>query len=205
MPRVSLRSAVDEVAHRDPAAARLIEATGPMTYPPRNADGPFGALVRSIVHQQLALSAAQAILGRVIREVGGTLTPEAIAATPDEKLRAAGLSGNKLAALRDLSDKVLAGAVDLNPRTTRSDEELITELSQVRGIGRWTAEMYLMFQLRRLDVWPTGDLGLRRGFATAWNLDPPPTPKQLLLLGEPFRPYRSVLAWYCWRAALPGL
>jgi DNA-3-methyladenine glycosylase II len=201
MSRISLRSAVQDVALRDPTLARLIADIGPMRYPPRSPDGPFGALVRSIVHQQLALSAAQAILGRVIQTVGGTVTPEAIAATPDEQLRAAGLSRNKLASLRDLADKVLDGSVELHPRTVRSDEQLIADLTQVRGIGRWTAEMYLMFELRRLDVWPTGDLGLRRGYALAWNLDPAPTPKELLALGEPFRPYRSVVAWYCWHAA----
>jgi DNA-3-methyladenine glycosylase II len=204
MPRISLRSATEEVARRDPTLARLVAAQGPMSYPRRNPDGPFGALVRSIVHQQLALSAAQAILGRVIREVGGTLTPQAFAAASDDGLRAAGLSRGKLASLRDLTEKVLDGTVELNGRTRHGDEILIADLTQVRGIGRWTAEMYLMFELRRLDVWPVGDLGLRHGYARAWNLDPVPTPKQLLALGEPFRPYRSIVAWYCWRAAAPG-
>lgn len=201
MPRPTLRSAAAELARREPTLAGLIAAFGPLTFPPRNADGPFGALVRSIVHQQLALSAAQAILGRVIGEVGGTLTPEAIAATSDDRLRAAGLSRAKLASLRDLADKVLDGTVELNGRTRRSDEVLIADLTQVRGIGRWTAEVYLMFELRRLDIWPVGDLGLRHGYAKAWRLDPVPTPKELLVLGEPYRPYRSIVAWYCWRAA----
>jgi DNA-3-methyladenine glycosylase II len=197
-------SATTELTRRDPTLAGLIAAFSPLNYPPRNADGPFGALVRSIVHQQLALSAAQAILGRVIREVGGTLTPEAIAGTSDEKLRAAGLSRAKLASLRDLTEKILDGTVALNGRTRRSDEEVISDLTQVRGIGRWTAEVYLMFELRRLDVWPVGDLGLRHGYAKAWTLDPVPTPKELLALGEHYRPYRSIVAWYCWRAAAPG-
>jgi DNA-3-methyladenine glycosylase II len=204
MPRISLRTAARDVARRDPTVARLVAAHGPMRFPPRSPDGPFGALVRSIVHQQLALSAAQAILGRVIHEVGGTLTAEAIVAASDEQLRAAGLSRGKLASLRDLSEKVLDGAVELHGRTRRSDEVLIADLTQVRGIGRWTAEMYLMFELRRLDVWPVGDLGLRHGYARAWNLEPAPTPKQLLELGEPFHPYRTIVAWYCWRAAALG-
>jgi len=112
------------------------------------------------------------------------------------------LSANKLASLRDLSAKAIGGTVVLTPTSRRSDEDLIASLVTVCGVGRWTAEMYLMFQLRRLDVWPVDDLGVRQGYALAWNLDPPPTPKQLDPLGERFRPYRSVVARYCW-AAIP--
>jgi len=136
--------------------------------------------------------------------VGDTLTPEALNAAPDETLQAAGLSGNKLASLRDLSLKVLDGTVVLSRTSRRSDEELIERLTTVRGIGRWTAEMYLMFQLRRLDVWPVDDLGVRQGYALAWKLNRTPAPKQLEPLGERFRPYRSIVARYCW-AAVPLL
>jgi 3-methyladenine DNA glycosylase/8-oxoguanine DNA glycosylase len=132
------------------------------------------------------------------------LTPATVTATPDPALRAAGLSANKLASLRDLSAKVLDGTVVLTRTSARSDEELIAQLVTVRGIGRWTAEMYLMFQLRRLDVWPVDDLGVRQGYALAWQLDPAPTPKQLEPLGDRFRPYRSIAARYCW-AAVPLL
>ena len=132
------------------------------------------------------------------------LTPETLNAASDGALRAAGLSANKLASLRDLSAKVLDGTVVLSRTSRRDDEELIERLSAVRGIGRWTAEMYLMFQLRRLDVWPVDDLGIRQGYALAWNIDPPPTPKQLEPLGDRFSPYRSVVARYCW-AAVPLL
>jgi DNA-3-methyladenine glycosylase II len=129
------------------------------------------------------------------------VTPEAIEAAAPAALRKAGLSGNKEASLRDLAAKVLDGTVVLDPRGLGrlSDEEVIERLSTVRGIGRWTAEMFLLFQLRRLDVWPTGDLGVRRGYGLAWGI-PMPSPKELEVLGEPFRPYRSVVAWYCWRA-----
>ncbi len=104
--------------------------------------------------------------------------------------------------MQDLATKVLDGTVVLEPAGLRaqSDDEVVARLSAVRGIGKWTAEMFLMFQLRRLDVWPTGDLGVRKGFGLAWEV-PTPTPKQLELLGERYRPYRSVVAWYCWRAA----
>ena len=119
-----------------------------------------------------------------------------------EALRAVGLSANKAASLRDLATKALDGTVILAPRRLArvSDEEVIARLSTVRGIGTWTAEMFLIFQLRRLDVWPTGDLGVRRGYGLAWKV-PMPSARELEPLGEPFRPYRSVVAWYCWRAA----
>jgi DNA-3-methyladenine glycosylase II len=112
------------------------------------------------------------------------------------------MSGNKTVSLQDLSAKVLDGTVVLEPRRLArlSDDEIVARLSAVRGIGKWSAEVFLMFQLRRLDIWPTGDLAVRRGYAAAWQI-PEPTPKVLDALGEPYRPYRSILAWYCWRAA----
>jgi 3-methyladenine DNA glycosylase/8-oxoguanine DNA glycosylase len=200
----SLGTAIDEVASRDPVLADLVARVGPIRHRPRDPDGPFAALVRAIVFQQLAGRAAQAIYGRVRAAVGEALTPEAVNAVSDETLRAAGLSGNKHALLRDLAAKVIDGTVVLSRTSRRRDEELIERLTTVRGIGRWTAEMYLMFQLRRLDVWPVDDLGVRQGYALAWKLDSPPTPKQLEPLGERFRPYRSIVARYCW-AAVPLL
>ena len=199
-----LRTGIDEVASRDPVLADLVARVGPIRHRPRDPDGPFAALVRSIVFQQLAGRAAQAIYGRVRATVGPMLTPEALGRASDESLLAAGLSRAKLAALRDLSAKVLDETVVLTRTSRRSDEELIARLTTVRGIGRWTAEMYLMFQLRRPDVWPVDDLGVRQGYALAWKLDPPPTPKELEPLGDRFRPYRSVVARYCW-AAVPLL
>jgi DNA-3-methyladenine glycosylase II len=173
---------------------------GPIRHRPRNPDGHFGALVRAIVFQQLAGRAANAIHGRVRALIPGPLGPEALRAVPDEDLRRAGLSGAKLASLRDLSAKVLDGTVVLGASSRIPDEEVIARLGTVRGIGRWTAEMYLMFELRRLDVWPVEDLGVRQGYGLAWDLDPPPSARRLLPLGERFRPYRSVVARYCWEA-----
>jgi 3-methyladenine DNA glycosylase/8-oxoguanine DNA glycosylase len=198
--RLSLRAAVDDVAARDPVLAHLVALAGPLAHRPRDPNGPFGALVRAIVYQQLAGRAAHAIHQRVLATVGGALTPEALAAVPDDALRGAGLSGNKLASLRDLAAKILDGSVELRPSSRLGDEELIAELVTVRGIGRWTAEMYLMFELRRLDVWPVDDLGVRQGYGVAWRLDPPPTARELAPLGERFRPYRSIVARYCWAA-----
>jgi DNA-3-methyladenine glycosylase II len=200
MARISLAAAIHEVATRDPVLANLIALAGPIKNRPRDPDGHFGALVRAIVYQQLAGRAAQAIHGRVRAAVGETLTPETLNAASDKALRAAGLSGNKLASLRDLSAKILDGTVDLERSSRRSDDELLAALVTVRGIGRWTAEMYMMFELRRLDVWPVDDLGVRQGYGLAWKLDPPPSAKALDPLGERFRPYRSIVARYCWEA-----
>jgi 3-methyladenine DNA glycosylase/8-oxoguanine DNA glycosylase len=200
MTRTSLPAAIAEVAARDAVVANLAELAGPLRWRPRNPDGHFGALVRSIVYQQLAGRAADAIHGRVLAAVGGALSAESLAAVPDDVLRAAGLSGNKLASLRDLCAKTLDGTVDLARLSRLGDDEIVAALVTVRGIGRWTAEMYLMFELRRLDVWPVGDLGVRQGYGLAWGLDPAPTAKELAPLGDRFRPYRSVVARYCWEA-----
>ena len=176
MARIALGTAIEGAAARDPVLADLIARVGPITHRPRDRDGPFGALVRAIVFQQLAGRAAQAIHSRVRTAAGDAITAEALNATSDEALRTAGLSANKLASVRDLSAKVLDGTVVLTRTSRRSDDELIAELTTVRGVGRWTAEMYLMFQLRRLGVWPVDDLGVRqRGYGDSrWNLNPPP-------------------------------
>jgi DNA-3-methyladenine glycosylase II len=200
MPRPSLAAATREVAARDPVMAELVELAGPLRQPPRDPHGPFGALVRAIVFQQLAGAAARAIHGRVLATVDGELTPEALAAVPDEALRAAGLSGAKLASLRDLTDKVAGGVVVLERTGRLGDDEIVARLTTVRGIGRWTAEMFLIFELRRFDVWPVDDLGVRRGYGLAWRLPTMPTAKELGPLGDRFRPYRSVVARYCWAA-----
>ena len=189
------------LSEQDPVLRRLVAEAGPPRVRPPS-ESHFAALVRSVLYQQLAGAAAAAIHGRLIAALGGQVTPERLLSLPAATLRSAGLSANKAASLQDLASKVLDGTVVLDPPglRTESDDEVVARLSAVRGIGRWTAEMFLMFQLRRLDVWPTGDLGVRKGFGLAWGI-PTPTPKQLEPLGDPYRPYRSVVAWYCWRAA----
>ncbi|MGH2685776.1 MAG: DNA-3-methyladenine glycosylase family protein, partial [Actinomycetota bacterium] len=137
--------------------------------------------------------------GRFRALVDGPLTAEAVLALPEEAMRGAGLSAAKTASIRDLSAHVLAGEVQLDRINRLDDDAIVEQLSAVRGIGRWTAEMFLIFQLRRPDVWPTGDLGVRSGFGLAWQLPERPTPKRLEDLGDPYRPYRTVVAWYCWR------
>ena len=200
MASVSLSEATKQVARRDRVLAKAIARLGPLQHSPRDPDGPFGALVRAIVYQQLAGRAAQAIYTRVRATVGSTLTPQSITAASDAQLREAGVSANKLASLRDLAAKVSDGTVALTQSSVRSDDELIERLTTVRGIGPWTAQMYLLFQLRRLDVWPVGDLGVRQGYALIWNLPTAPEPRQLEERGERFRPYRSIVARYCWAA-----
>jgi DNA-3-methyladenine glycosylase II len=198
--RVSRGEAARILATRDPVVARLVaDAGSPRLRRPQESH--FAALVRAIVYQQLAGAAAAAIHGRLITAVNSDVQPEALIALSDESLRAVGLSANKTASLRDLATKVLDGTVVLSPRglSRQSDEEVTARLTAVRGIGPWTADMFLMFQLRRLDVWPTGDFGVRRGYGLAWNV-PTPSARELQPLGDPYRPYRSVVAWYCWRA-----
>jgi DNA-3-methyladenine glycosylase II len=199
-PRTSPVTAAAVLAERDPVIQALVEAAGPIKLR-KPFDTHFAALVRSIVYQQLAGRAAAAIHGRLIAALDSVVEPQALLGLSDEEMRAAGLSANKAASLRDLATKVLDGTVVLDPKgiAGESDQEVIERLSTVRGIGEWTAQMFLLFQVRRLDVWPTGDLGVRRGYGLAWGV-PMPSPKQLGPLGDPFRPYRSVAAWYCWRA-----
>src|SRR3954467_8317131 len=199
--RVSHSEAARILAARDPVIGRLLEETGP-PHIRRFKEPPFEALVRAIVYQQLAGAAARAIHGRLIAAMPDGVEPEALLGLSDATLRTVGLSAAKVRSLRDLAAKVLDETVVLSPRglSRQSDEEVIARLSTVRGIGPWTAQMFLIFQLKRLDVWPVGDLGIRHGYGLAWQV-PTPTARELEPLGEPFRPYRTIAAWYCWRAA----
>jgi 3-methyladenine DNA glycosylase/8-oxoguanine DNA glycosylase len=164
---------------------------------------PFHALARSIAYQQLSGKAAATIFGRVrgLYPTRKWLSPAHVLATSDDMFRAAGLSRNKTASLKDLAARTLDGTVPSHAALTRmSDEEIIARLTTVRGIGRWTVEMLLIFSLGRLDVWPVDDLGVRKGYARTFRKRTVPTPKQLQVIGEKWRPYRSVAAWYFWRA-----
>ncbi|MEY2397939.1 MAG: DNA-3-methyladenine glycosylase [Actinomycetota bacterium] len=184
----------------DPVMARLIAEAGPCTLGTPTKGTAMVTLARAIVFQQLAGRAASVIHGRFVEAVGGKVTPEAVLATPFENLRAAGLSTAKANSLLDLAAAHGDGRVKPRKLAAMSDDEIVAELVSVRGIGRWTAEMFLMFHLGRLDVWPTGDLGVRNGYAKAWAVTPTPNAKELEPLGDRFRPYRSVVAWYCWAA-----
>jgi DNA-3-methyladenine glycosylase II len=183
--------------------AALIARSLPYNVKPALSIRPFDALAESIAYQQLSGKAAATIFGRVraLYPRRKYLDPEKTLATPDEAFRAAGLSRNKIAALKDLAAKTIDGTVP-SPRAIirMSDEEIIGRLITVRGIGRWTVEMLLLFDLGRPDVWPVDDYGVRKGFAKTFGRRKLPTPKELMKFGEKWRPYRSVAAWYFWRA-----
>jgi DNA-3-methyladenine glycosylase II len=187
------------VARVDPAFAGIMRAAGPFEPRPPDADY-LSTLARAIVYQQLAGRAARAIHGRFEALYDGHPTADAILRTPIDELRGAGLSGAKTASILDLARKVSDGTVPIERLDQLSDDEIVVRLTTIRGIGRWTSEMFLMFQLRRPDVWPVDDFGVRKGYARIHDLAEPPKPKALDALGEIYRPYRSVAAWYCWRA-----
>jgi DNA-3-methyladenine glycosylase II len=198
--RTSHAAATRALLGPDPALDALVALAGPLQLRPRDPDGHLGSLVHAIVFQQLAGAAATAIHGRVRALIDGPLTAEAILGVDDTALRGAGLSAAKLASLRDLAEKVVDGSVALDRLSRMPDLEVVAQLSSVRGIGRWTAEMFLLFELRRLDIWPVGDLAVRAGYALAWGMGEPPTPKVLDEIGERYRPYRSIVARYCYAA-----
>lgn len=204
MVRVDFAAATAELAARDTALARVIAMSPPMRHRTRNRDGVFGALVRAIAFQQLGGKAATAIHDRFRALVEGPLTPDAVLALTDEAMRASGLSRAKTASIRDLAHRVASGTLRLDDLGRRSDQVVLERLVEVRGIGPWTAEMLLLFELRRPDVWPTTDLGVRVGYARIHALEAPPNAKDLVPLGDIYRPYRSIAAWYCWRAVDPG-
>lgn len=184
----------------DPAFGPLVDRTGPVRAPDLTGEDPFHYLARAIVYQQLAGAAARTIHGRFVEALGGTVTQDAVLAAPEDELRGAGLSASKLKAIRDLAERLRAGDVALDALGALDDEAVVRELTKVWGIGEWTAHMYLMFGLHRPDVWPVGDLGVRQGYATVQGLAEAPAQKEMTELGEPYRPWRSAAAWYCWRA-----
>jgi len=202
MTRMSRAAA--HVVRADPAFRRIVETNLEMQLRPE-ADSAFESLLSAIVYQQLAGAAARTIHGRVVTALGGApISPESVLATKPELLRAAGLSANKLAAIIDLAAKFLDGTVPVHDLDELGDDDIVERLVKVRGVGRWTAEMFLIFQLHRPDVWPVDDLGVRNGWARIHDLNTPPAPKELGPLGDVLRPYRSTAAWYCWRAVAPA-
>lgn len=189
------------LAAGDPAMAAAIATHGPCRLARRRTPGgTFAALAEAIVYQQLAGAAAAAIHRRFAALYDGRPTAEAVAVTPEPLLRSVGLSANKAASIRDLAAKTLDGTVRTTGWSRMPDAEVVERLVAVRGIGPWTAHMFLIFQLNRPDVWPTGDLGVRAGFARIHGLDALPTPAALAAAGDVYRPWRTVAAWYCWRA-----
>lgn len=190
-------SAVDEVM------GRLIKTIGPYTLEPKRPRHPFQALATSILYQQLNGKAAATIVGRFVERMGqrGRFpAPERVARATLPGLRRCGISGSKGKALKDLARRTVDGEVPSWAQLARMEDEAIVErLTEVRGVGRWTVEMLLMFRLGRPDVLPVTDFGVRKGFGIAYGMDRMPTPKEVADHGERWRPYRTVASWYLWR------
>jgi DNA-3-methyladenine glycosylase II len=186
-------------AAADPAIASFIARAGVPAPRPRQGD-PLGSLARAIVFQQLATRAAAAIHRRFVEAIGGSVTAPAILATAPEALRAAGLSTAKTRSLLDLATRVADGSVALDDLEALDDDAIVARLTTVRGIGRWTAEMFLLFELGRPDVWPVDDLGVRHGWRLIHGQGDLLAPQALLAEGERFRPHRSAVALLCYHA-----
>ena len=197
-----LDEAVRSICAADPALARLVERAGPCRLQVDEVSSPFLALAESIAYQQLTGKAAATIFGRVVALYGPRgPTPRRVLDTSDESLRGAGLSRAKVLALRDLAAKTLDRTVPTASLLARlDDDEIVERLTSIRGIGRWTVEMLLMFRLGRPDVLPATDYGVRKGYAIAFRKRALPAPADIMRRGERWRPYRSVASWYLWRA-----
>lgn len=186
------------LARRDPVIRDLMRRHGPCGLAAAQRTDPFTALTRAIISQQLSTKAAATIAKRFDALFGGVPTAAAIAAVPDDQLRSVGLSSQKIAYMRDLCARVQDGSLALGALDALPDDAVIEALTSVKGIGRWTAEMFLMFRLHRPDVLPLGDLGIVKAVQRAYGLRKIPSPERLTRIGEPWRPYRSVACWYLW-------
>ncbi len=195
---VNYTKARRSLARRDPVLRDLMRRHGACGLADSQHTDPFRALVHAIISQQLSTRAAAAIAARVDALLDGSSTPASLAQVSDAQLRSAGLSGQKVSYLRALCERVTGGSLSLEALDSMPDEEVIAALTQVKGIGRWTAEMFLMFRLHRPDVLPVGDLGIGKAVQRAYRLRTLPSPTRLLRLGESWRPYRSVACWYLW-------
>ena len=197
-----MRKITADLAARDKRLAKVI-AAHPLCTIGRNQKPikHFESLVESVISQQLAVKAADTIFGRVKKAAGGRIIPARIAALSEAEMREAGVSGAKFKTIQGLAAASINKEINFNKlHEIESDEEIYSQLTSLWGIGPWTVDVFMMFQLGRLDIWPTGDLGVRRGWEKIYKLPEEITPKALELKGEKFRPYRSVVAWYCWRA-----
>ena len=186
------------IARRDPIMSDLMRGIGPCRLAERQHVDPFKALVRAIVGQQLSSKAAATIFARFEALFDRFPTPVQVHATPDDRLRSVGLSGQKTGYLRDLCRRIEDGTLSLSTLDRLDDEAVVEALTQVKGVGRWTAEMFLIFRLHRPDVLPVGDLGIVKAVQRAYRLRKAPTPDRLTRIGEAWRPYRSVACWYLW-------
>lgn len=193
-----MKDAIAHLRRSDPVLCGIIEQVG--EYRIEFREPGFETLVKSIVYQQLSGRVAGVIFSRLVQAAGGKLTPEAVLKLRPARMRALGLSGQKTAYIRDLARHTRDGKVDFRQLADLSDEEVIEQLTQVKGIGPWTVHMFLIFALRRLNVLPTGDLGIRAAIRKAYGLEELPKPAKIESLAEPWHPYCSVATWYLWRS-----
>ena len=184
---------------RDPVLAAVIKKHGACGLAAAQRADHFSALVRAITGQQLSTKAAATIYGRLVALMPGGMSPEALSALTDDQMRASGMSRQKIGYFRDLCEKALGGVVRLDLLESMTDDEVIAALTQVKGIGRWSAEMFLMFRLHRPDVLPVDDLGIVNAVKNVYGLRKRPTADRIRKIGEAWRPYRSVASWYLWR------
>ena len=195
------RRALRHLRHADPVLARVIARVGPCRFRAASDLAPFGYVVRAIVYQQLSGSAAATIHRRLLDLFEGEPPgPDALMRTEDAALRGAGLSRRKIEYMKDLASRVSAGHVPIDSLHELDDEAVIAALTQVKGIGRWTAQMFLMFRLGRLDVLPELDLGVRKAIQRAYRTRGLPTTARVLKIGAPWAPYRTIASWYLWRS-----
>lgn len=195
--------ATAQLAATDPAIAALIERVGPRSLADRRrgrTDDPFGALARIVTGQQVSTAAARTIWGRVCEEFGGEGPGAAEAAVGEERLRACGLSGRKASYIAGIGGAIASGELDTDSLLEATDEEAIEQITELRGLGRWSAEMFLMFHLGRPDIFSGGDLGLRNGIRIALDLDQPPSPEEAEEIAERWRPHRTLASIYLWAA-----
>jgi DNA-3-methyladenine glycosylase II len=188
------------LVRRDPVLAALIRKHGACGLASAQRSDHFSALVRAITGQQLSTKAASTIYARLVALMPGGVTPAALSALTDEQMRAVGMSRQKITYFRDLSEKALDGTVALDALDRMTDDEVIAALTRVKGIGRWSAEMFLMFRLHRPDVLPVDDLGIVTAVKNVYGLRKRPTADRIRKIGEAWRPYRSVASWYLWRS-----
>ena len=185
---------------RDPVLAALIRKHGECGLAKAQRADHFSALVRAITGQQLSTKAASTIFARLVALMPDRLTPAALSALSDEQMRAVGMSRQKITYFRDLSEKALTGVVPLDALDSMSDEEVIVALTRIKGIGRWSAEMFLMFRLHRPNVLPVDDLGIVNAIKNVYRLRKRPTVERIRKIGDAWHPYRSVACWYLWRS-----
>lgn len=202
-----MKKAAAHIVSVDPAFAEIVEASPLCTIGKgaRTTLTPFHSLVGSVIAQQVSVKAADSITQKLHDHLDGDVTAGRIVEAPEDELRSVGLSGAKAKTIKGLAHAVHTGVLDLEQALTHPDDSaVVAELTKLWGIGRWTAEMFLMFTMHRLDVWPTGDLAMRKGWNIVHGAQGDIDPKVIEPLGDPLRPYRSVVAWYCWRAVEGG-